>query len=148
MTRQRTLRLGMLSVGMLFLLASLATSPAHAASATQTISQGLDTAAQGTYSTGLNLPVFIGRIIQFILSATGLVFLGITVYAGILYMTAAGESEKVKKAKGMLTNSVIGIVIIVGAYAISSYVISALATAAAAPSTVTTECDPEADEPC
>lgn len=94
-----------------------------------TISEGLDTAAEGTYSTDLKLSKFIGNMIRTLLAATGIVFLIITVYAGILYMIASGEPDKIKKAKSMLTNSVIGLIIIVGAYAITQYVIAALAKA-------------------
>jgi hypothetical protein len=44
-------------------------------------------------------------------------------------MTAAGDEGKVTKAKKMLTTAVVGLIIIVGAYAITAYVIDALATA-------------------
>ncbi|NCT48430.1 MAG: hypothetical protein GW763_10660 [Paraglaciecola sp.] len=111
---------------------------ALADSATSLISEGLSNAGEGTYSTDLTVTVFIGNMIRTLLAATGIIFLVITVYAGILYMTAAGEPDKVKKAKSMLTSSVIGLVIIVGAYAISTYVINAIATAATT-TTVTEE---------
>ncbi len=71
-------------------------------------------------------------MIRTLLAATGIVFLVLTVYAGILYMTAQGEPDKIKKAKGMLTNAVIGLIIIVGAYAITRYVVDALSEAATA----------------
>ncbi len=68
----------------------------------------------------------VGQAIQVIVSITGVVFLIITVYAGILYLTAAGDEAKVKKAKSMLTTGVIGIVIIMMAYAIASFVTTSL----------------------
>lgn len=68
-------------------------------------------------------------MIQALLSATGMIFIGITVYAGIMYMTAAGDDNKVKKAKDMLTTSIIGIVIVVGAYAFTSFVVDRLSEA-------------------
>ncbi len=105
---------------------------ALAQSATATISEGLDTAAGSSYSTELTVSVFIGNMIRTLLAATGIVFLVLTVYAGILYMTAQGEPDKIKKAKGMLTNAVIGLIIIVGAYAITRYVVDALSEAATA----------------
>lgn len=105
-----------------------------AATATATISEGLDTAAGESYSTELTLTVFIGNMIRTLLAATGIIFLIITVYAGILYMTAQGDESKVKKGKSMLTSAVIGLIIVVGAYAITRYVVDALAQAA----TVTT----------
>lgn len=102
------------------------TSPTNV-SATQTISTGLDNTAKNTgYSTDLTLPEFIGNMIRTLLTATGIIFLIITVYAGILYMTAQGDESKVKKGKSMLTSAIIGLIIVVGAYAIADYVIKAL----------------------
>jgi len=39
-------------------------------------------------------------------------------------MTAAGNDEKVKKAKELIIESVIGVIIVIAAYAISYFVIS------------------------
>jgi len=44
-------------------------------------------------------------------------------------MTAGGNTTQVEKAKAWITNSVIGLVIILGAYGISSFVVEALDTA-------------------
>ena len=137
MTLARSLTLGILAVLLVSALFVLVPNHVSAADAVTTISQGLNTAAEGTYSTELNVPKFVGNMIRTLLAATGIVFLIITVYAGILYMTAQGDETKVKKAKSMLTSAVIGLIIIVGAYAITRYVVNALAEAATA--TTTTE---------
>ena len=112
--------------------------PLLAETVTSTISQGLDNTAGGTYDTNLTATVFIGNLIRTLIAATGILFLVITVYAGILYMTAMGDDSKIKKAKGMLTSSVIGIVIVVGAYALTSYVVTALSQATAPTATDST----------
>lgn len=135
LTRSMFLACALLLVVGVLLLASV--DSALAQSATATISQGLDTAAGDSYSTELTLTVFIGNMIRTLLAATGIIFLIITVYAGILYMTAQGDDSKIKKAKSMLTSSVIGLIIIVGAYAITRYVVDALSSAATV--TTTTE---------
>jgi uncharacterized membrane protein YwzB len=101
------------------------------------ISEGLDQAASGTYSQG-SLASFIGKLISALLGAVGLVFLVLTIYAGILYMTAMGAPDKVKKAKDMLTQALLGLIIIVGAYALTSFVIDELTQASSA----TTTCPP------
>ncbi len=106
-------------------------SDALAQNAPATISAGLDQAAEGTYSQG-SLTSFIGKLISALLGATGVVFLVLTVYAGILYMTAMGEPDRVKKAKSMLTQSLIGLIIIVGAYALTSFVVTQLTQASQA----------------
>ena len=84
--------------------------------------------AIGTDATSSDLPTLIGNIISVILSVLGIVFVVLVVYAGFLYLTAAGDDSKVKKAKTLLTQSIIGLVIIVAAYAISSFVIDSLVT--------------------
>ncbi|MBI5794434.1 hypothetical protein HZA87_05160 [Candidatus Uhrbacteria bacterium] len=86
--------------------------------------------AIGTDATTNDLPALIGNLINVLLSVLGIIFVVLVVYAGFLYLTAAGEDEKVKKAKHLLTQSVIGLVIIIAAYAIATYVIDALSTAA------------------
>lgn len=87
--------------------------------------------AVGTDVTSNDLPNLIGEIINVLLSILGIVFVVLIVYAGFLYLTDAGGGDKVKKAKDILTKSVMGLVIIIAAYAIAGYVISALSGAAA-----------------
>lgn len=95
------------------------------------ISSGLqDAAGQSGYDTGGNLPTFIGNIISALLAFTGMIFLVITVYAGVMYMTAAGDEGKVKKAKSMLSSSIIGLLIVIGAYAFTSFVVEQIGDAA------------------
>jgi len=96
-----------------------------------TVKGGLDaTATASGYKSGTSTPpgleVIAGRIITVVIGLTGLIFIVITVYAGTLYLTAFGDETKIKKAKGMLIQGVIGIVIIIAAYAISSFVLTQL----------------------
>lgn len=79
----------------------------------------------GTDATN-SLPVLIGNIIAVLLSVLGIIFVVLVVYAGFLYLTASGDDAKVKKAKTLLTQSIIGLIIIVAAYAIAAFVIDAL----------------------
>ncbi len=64
----------------------------------------------------------VGGIVGLILSFVGIIFLVLTVYAGILWMTASGNSQQVEKAKGLLINAVIGLIIISAAYSITTFV--------------------------
>lgn len=82
--------------------------------------------AIGTDATTNTLPELIGNIIAVLLSVLGIIFVVLVVYAGFLYLTAAGDDTKVKKAKTLLSQSIIGLVIIIAAYAIASFVIDAL----------------------
>lgn len=68
----------------------------------------------------------IGAIIKGVLSLVGTIFLILTVYAGLLWMTAQGKDESVEKATKILKASIIGIFIIISAYAITYFVTSKL----------------------
>lgn len=80
----------------------------------------------GTADVGLE--ELIANIINVLLAALGIVFLVLVVYAGFLYLTSQGDPEKAKKAIKLLTQAVIGLVIIIAAYAIAAFVIGQLAT--------------------
>ena len=91
---------------------------------------GLNDAAKDSgFNQTLSLPALIGRFIGVMLGLMGIIFIVYLVWAGIMYMTAAGDDTKVKKAKQMINQSIIGIIIMVSAYAISSFIISQLTTA-------------------
>ncbi len=67
-------------------------------------------------------------VINAILGLLGVIFLVLTLYAGFLWMTAAGNDEQVGKAKNILTTAIIGLIIIVAAYAITNFVLTAVLT--------------------
>lgn len=73
-----------------------------------------------------SLPQIIGNIINVLLSFMGVLLLVYIIYAGFLWMTSDGDTGT-KKAKDMIKNAVIGLVIIVSAFAISSFVLTQLA---------------------
>lgn len=78
------------------------------------------------FSTQNNLPQTIGNFINVGLSMLGLIFLVLALYAGFKWMTSGGESKGVDEAKGTLKNAVIGLIITLSAYAISSFVMGEL----------------------
>ncbi|MBU1034964.1 MAG: MMCAP2_0565 family pilin-like conjugal transfer protein [Patescibacteria group bacterium] len=73
-----------------------------------------------------DLTQILGQIINVVLGFLGIVLLGYLLYAGFMWMTAGGDSTKVDKAKDMIKNAIIGLVIIVAAFSISSFVLSSL----------------------
>ena len=85
----------------------------------------------GSYTglTGEDIRVTIAKIIRIALGFLGTIALLITLYAGFLWMTAGGEVEKIDKAKKTLTGGVIGLVIIMTAFAIVSFVLNGLVDA-------------------
>ncbi|MFH1822492.1 MAG: hypothetical protein ABH830_02210 [Patescibacteria group bacterium] len=70
-----------------------------------------------------SLPVLVGRIIRAFLSLLGVIFIGLMIYGGYLWMSARGDTEQVKKAQNIIRDSIIGLVIIVAAYAITYFVL-------------------------
>lgn len=64
----------------------------------------------------------VGGIVALVLSFVGVIFLLLAVYAGILWMTSLGNASQVEKAKTLLLNATIGLVIISAAYSITIFV--------------------------
>lgn len=83
-----------------------------------------------------NLEVSISTIVTAALSVVGTIFFVLTIYAGILWMTAAGEEERAGKARKIITASVIGLIIVMGAYAITYFVTNSLGSGSGAPTDV------------
>lgn len=73
-----------------------------------------------------SIPELIATIIRGVLGLLGAVAVAIIVYAGFTYMTAGGNSSKTAQATTAITNAVIGLVVIMGAFLIVDYVISAI----------------------
>lgn len=63
--------------------------------------------------------VTIANIIRYALSFVGTLFIALTVYAGILWMTASGNDDQVTKAKKLIFQAVIGLFITFSAYTIT-----------------------------
>lgn len=71
-----------------------------------------------------DLTRIIGNIINIVLSFLGILLLIYFLYAGFLWMTSGGGEDGKKKAITMMKNAVIGLVIIVVAYALSNFVLT------------------------
>lgn len=68
----------------------------------------------------------ITLIINIILGLLGIVFLGLAIYGGFLWMTAGGKIDQVKHSKDLLAQAVIGLVVVLLAYAITFFVVTKL----------------------
>ncbi len=73
---------------------------------------------------GVSVSQLIGRIISQVLPFVGALFLLMFMWGGLEWMTAGGDSAKVQKAIKTLRNSVIGIIIVLGAYVIVQALVS------------------------
>ena len=89
----------------------------------------LDKAAEqaGIKGTQTDLTIIVGRIISLVIQFLGLIAVIIILIGGFKWMTSGGDSEKIKSARQLMTNGIIGLVIIVLAYAIVTFILKKLA---------------------
>lgn len=87
------------------------------------------------------LASLIGAIIKVILGIVGTVLLGLLIYGGYIWMMAGGNDSDVTKAKSIIQQAVIGLIIIVSAYIIADFVMSKLTTAVGTGTTTTKSTD-------
>ncbi len=72
----------------------------------------------------------VAMVIKTFLSLLGVIFVLLLVIAGFNWMTAAGDEEKINKAKDTIKAAVIGLIIIAAAYSITYFVFENLPGAA------------------
>ncbi len=88
---------------------------------TEAVNNGLDGAL------GADDPRTItGRIINIALGVLGVIAVGIVIVGGFIWMTSGGNEEKLEKAKKLLKNGVIGLVIILASWAIATFILTRL----------------------
>lgn len=59
----------------------------------------------------------IGKILSVSIIFLGVVFLGLMIYAGFIWMMARGNEQEVEKAKNMIIYAAVGLIIVLSAYA-------------------------------
>lgn len=94
------------------------------------INLGIDRTRQAAVEAGYSdetgettLSETIGGVVKAALSFIGVIFTALIVYAGFLWMTARGEEDKIKKAQDIIRGSIIGLVLTLGAYSITAFVV-------------------------
>lgn len=110
----------------LFLFVVGAPAMVHAQGA---ILQNLEAAGGGAGLGTQSIYALVGKIIRIVLGTLGIIAIGITIYAGFLWMTARGKEDQIEKAKDILRNGVIGLVIIFSAFGITEFIMSKLLNA-------------------
>ena len=71
----------------------------------------------------------IADILNVLLGFLGIIAVVIILLGGFKWMTAGGEEEKVGEAKKLISAGIVGLVVILSAYAIARFVITNLTTA-------------------
>jgi hypothetical protein len=74
----------------------------------------------------VDIRVVIVRILNYVLSFVGLIAVGFLIWAGFLYLTSGGNEEQSGKAKKLILQVIIGIIIILLSWVIVNTIITQL----------------------
>jgi hypothetical protein len=83
------------------------------------------TGAAYTFKTG-SIEAIVNQIKLIVLGIATTIAIIAFVYGGIMYMLSGGDASKATKAKGIITNALIGIFVIIGMWFLVSAIIWAL----------------------
>jgi cbb3-type cytochrome oxidase subunit 3 len=89
--------------------------------ANPTLSEAFKVSEVGSDSGGF-ISSRVGIIIGAALSFIGIVFMVLIIYGGLTWMLARGNDQQVEKAQKLIIQSVIGLIIVLSAYAITSFI--------------------------
>ena len=76
-----------------------------------------------------DLPSTIASLIRVVLGVLGIIAVIIILIGGFKWMTSGGNDDKVKSARKVMTSGIIGLVIVLSAFAIAQFVLSSVVTA-------------------
>jgi len=83
-------------------------------------------AEQAGFSTGDGLTITIARLIRTVMGILGILAVILILVGGFKYMTSGGNDEKIKSAKKLFSSAIIGLVIILSAFAIVQFILGQL----------------------
>ena len=81
---------------------------------------------QGVSTQGIDPRNLAQQIINVLLGFLGIIAVGIILIAGFKWMTAGGADDKVTEAQTMLMQGVIGLIIIIAAWGLATWVIGTI----------------------
>lgn len=83
----------------------------------------------------------VANIVGYALYFTGSIFFVLIILAGFTWMTAGGEEKKISSAKGKIKGAIMGIIVILCAYVITTFVFDTLKTTIETQEPATTSSD-------
>ncbi|MBT3538605.1 hypothetical protein HN481_00580 [Candidatus Parcubacteria bacterium] len=107
-------------IGVVFLVSTVS------AADPKSTTYGLKTTAGAAGLNTGDVPTIVGNIIGSALSLISVLFFILMVYGGIVWMLARGKEEQSKKALDTIIGAIIGIIIVLAAYAITNFVFSSV----------------------
>lgn len=70
--------------------------------------------------------IIAARIIQIVLGFLGIIFLLLILYAGWLWMASGGSEDQISRAKRIITNATIGLIVMLMSFAIATFILNKL----------------------
>lgn len=120
-----------IAAGLTSLAGTLAALPVLAqADLRKTVNQGLNFGTIVGWGTQ-DLKTVIMLVINIIMGFLGIIAVIIVLAGGFKWMTAGGNEEKVAEAKKLIIAGVVGLAIVIGAWAIAAFVVQQLVTVTA-----------------
>ncbi|MEA2020225.1 MAG: hypothetical protein U9M98_00640 [Patescibacteria group bacterium] len=75
-----------------------------------------------TTDPGAGIGTLLNNVISLTTYAAGIAFLGYLIYGGIMWITAAGNEDRVDRAQKAISNALIGLVVVVAAIIVTQIV--------------------------
>ncbi|MEK7461357.1 MAG: hypothetical protein AAB647_04065, partial [Patescibacteria group bacterium] len=69
-----------------------------------------------------DINTFVSKLYSFGISLAAVVFVIMFLIGGLQYLTTAGNEESTGKAKRLMVDAIIGLVLVLGAYAIAKFI--------------------------
>lgn len=70
--------------------------------------------------------IFLAAVVDYLALFAGLLAFGFLIYGGFMYMTAGGETGRASKAVGVISGSIIGMIIVALSFVIVRFVLGLL----------------------
>ena len=80
-------------------------------------------AENANYSAPQTPEYYIGAFLSGLFSLLGIIVMALIFYSGFVWMTARGNEAKVTKAKENLTDALVGLIFILGGYALTYFIL-------------------------
>jgi len=94
--------------------------------AVKNLSNTTNTAGGQAGLSQISIGALVAQIIQVVLGLLAVIFLILLIIAGFQWMTAAGNEEQIKKSQATMKSAIIGLIIILAAYAITYFIFTYL----------------------
>lgn len=83
---------------------------------------------KGVDEGGVTVESIVQVSINALLSLLGIIFVVLTVYGGIIWMNAGGNDKKVEEGRSIISQALVGLVVVLAAAAISYFVMNAFSS--------------------